>query len=210
MIDILSFAVTDFCDTFIKAMNQDAVSFKSQFILESLIKKDPGFTYNLAHDNNNKVTGIVWMTSYMRDNFERFGNYLSIDVMHSSICNSKEFCYIAPVVKNEIDKINVVCEGFVYSETNDAYIFVLESLFKMCPNRVKKNVYVIFSDEFMTNSILDSIGMSDTFIFYDHYHLKMNLEKSLLKKWNVLKPFINAMFVAKSEITLITLHKQAC
>ena len=74
----------------------------------------------------------------------------------------------------------------------------------------KKNVYAIFSDEFMTNSILDSIGMSDTFIFYDHYHLKMNLEKSLLKKWNVLKPFIDAMFVAKSEITLIALHKQAC
>ena len=143
MIDILSFAIKDFRDTFIKAMNQDAVSFKSQFILESLVKKDPGFTYNLAHDNNNKVTGIVWMTSYMRDNFERFGNYLSIDVMHSSICNSKEFCYIAPVVKNEIDNINVVCEGFVYSETNDAYIFELESLFKMCPNRVKK-MYMLY------------------------------------------------------------------
>ena len=67
----------------------------------------------------------------------------------------------------------------------------------------------MFSDEFMKNSILDSIGMSDTFIFYDHYHLKMNLGKSLLKKWNVLKSFIEAMFVTKSEITLIDLHKQA-
>ena len=67
---MLSFAITDFGDTFIKAMNQDAVSFKSQFILESLVKKDPGFTYNLAHDNNNKVTGIVWMTSYIRDNLK--------------------------------------------------------------------------------------------------------------------------------------------
>ena len=62
-------------------MNQDEISFKSQFILESLAKKDPGFT------SDNKVTGIVWMTSYMRDNFGGFGDYISIDVMHSSICN---------------------------------------------------------------------------------------------------------------------------
>ena len=80
-------------------MNQDEISFKSQFILESLAKKDPGFTFNLAHDSDNKVTGIVWMSSYMRDTFERFGDYISINIMHSSIYNAKELCYIAPVIK---------------------------------------------------------------------------------------------------------------
>ena len=100
-------------------MNQDEIIFKSQFILESLEKKDPGFTFNLAHDSDNKVSGIVWMTSYMRDNFESFGDYISIDVMHSYICNAKSFCYIAPVMINEVGKINVVCEGFVISETYD-------------------------------------------------------------------------------------------
>ena len=72
---------------------------------------DKGFTFNITHDLNNKVTGIVWMTSYMRDNFERCGNYLSIDVMRSSISNTTEFCYIAPVVLNEIGRINIVCEA---------------------------------------------------------------------------------------------------
>ena len=56
-----------------------------------MAKKDPGFTFNLAQDSDNKVTGIVWMTAHMRDNFERFGNYISIDIMHSSRCNAKEF-----------------------------------------------------------------------------------------------------------------------
>ena len=83
-------------------------------MLESLAKKYQGFTFNLAHDSNNKVTDIVWITSYMRDNFERFGNYISIDILHSSTYNAKEFCYIAPVDKNDIGKINVVCEGFVF------------------------------------------------------------------------------------------------
>ena len=74
------------------------------------MKNDPGFNLNLAHDSNNKVL----MTSYIRDNFERFGNYISIYVMHSSIYNAKEFCYISPVIKDEIGKINVFCEGFVF------------------------------------------------------------------------------------------------
>ena len=72
-------------------MNRDEVMFRSQYILERLAHIDNGFTYNITHDSNNEVTGIVWMTSYMRDNFERFGNYLSIDVMRSSVCNTKEF-----------------------------------------------------------------------------------------------------------------------
>ena len=60
-------------------MNRDDVLFKSQYILEKLVHIDKWFTFNITHDLNNKVTGIVWMKSYIRDNFERFGNYLSID-----------------------------------------------------------------------------------------------------------------------------------
>ena len=104
----------------------------------------------------------------MRDNFERFGNYLSIDVTKSSISNSAEFCYIAPVVLNKIGRINVVFEGFVITENHDAYTFILESLFQMSSKRSKENVHAIFADEFMTQNILDSIGMNKTRIFYDY------------------------------------------
>ena len=108
--DILAFVISDFSDTFIKSMNQNDTILKIQYILESLASKDPVFIFNLAHDNNNKVTGIVWITSYIRDNFERFGNYISIDIIHSSVCNTKEFCYISPVIKMKLK--SVVCEGF--------------------------------------------------------------------------------------------------
>ena len=70
-------------------MNRDEVMFKSQYILGRLAHIDNGFTYNITHNSNDEVTGIVWMTSYMRDNFERFGNYLSIDVIRSAVCNTK-------------------------------------------------------------------------------------------------------------------------
>ena len=72
----------------------------------------------------------------------------------------------------------------------------------------KNQVYAIFSDEFMTKPILDSIGMNDTFIFYDHFHLKNNLDKALLSKWIVLKPCIDLIFTANDDVVLIDLYKQ--
>ena len=118
------------------------------------------------------------MTFYMRKNLESFGNNISIDVIKSQVCNAKQFCYIAPVPLNEVGKVNVVCEGFVISETHDAYCFILNLIFTICLGRGKE-VYVIFSDKFMTNSILGSLGMNDAHICYVHLHLKLNLEKSL-------------------------------
>ena len=88
--------------------------------------------------------------------------------------------FSSPCYKKEIGKINDVCEGFViFSETHDGYTFVLDSLFNICPLRNNNQVYAIFLNEFMTKSILDSIDMYETFIFFDHYHLEINLEKLL-------------------------------
>ena len=47
-------------------MNQEAVSFQSQYVLETLLSIDKSFIYNITHELNNDVTGIVWMISYMR------------------------------------------------------------------------------------------------------------------------------------------------
>ena len=49
-----------------------------------------------------------------------------------TLTNTKDIYYISPVVKKEIRKINVVYDGFVISETNEAHTFVLGSLFQMC------------------------------------------------------------------------------
>ena len=88
----------------------------------------------------------------MRDNFERFGNYLSIDVIRPYVCNATELCYIVSVILNEIWKINIVCEGFVSTETHNVYTFILEYLFYILTSRKNINVYGIFADEFMTQN----------------------------------------------------------
>ena len=73
-----------------KLMSQENFAFKSQFILENSSSINKGFNYNITYDSDNKVTGIGWMISYLRDNFERFGKHLPIDVMRSSLCNAKD------------------------------------------------------------------------------------------------------------------------
>ena len=157
-------------------MSQYDFSFESQYSLERSASIDKRFAYNITHYSNNKVTGIVWMTSYTRDNFELYGKYLSIDEMRSSICNAKKFCNITLVVLNEFGKIYIFCEEFFITETRGAHAFILEYLFQMSTSRNKKNVYTIFADEFMNKTNLESIGMHIIQIFYDHFHLKLNLD----------------------------------
>ena len=69
-------------------------------------------------------------------------------------------------------------------------------------------VYAIRSHEFMTKSLLESIGMKDTKICYDHFHLKLNLEKSLLCKWKILHPTIKPIFRAPCDEILEILFKK--
>ena len=60
----------------------------------------------------------------------------------------------------------------------------------------------------MTKLTLDSIGMYDTFMFYDHFHLKMNLEKSLLSTLKILKPYNDIMFTTSDEDVLSSIYTQ--
>ena len=49
-------------------------------------------------------------------------------MMRASVCNTNQCCYIDPVVLNGIGNINVICEGFVITETHDVYTLILESI----------------------------------------------------------------------------------
>ena len=69
----------------------------------------------------------------------------------------------------------------------------------MSSSQTKENVYTIFSEEIMTQFILDSMNMNNTLIFYDHYHSIFNLETKLLSKWKIVKPYIHLMFRTSSE-----------
>ena len=69
----------------------------------------------------------------------------------------------------------------------------------MCLGRGKE-VYAIFSDEFMTKSVLESIRMNDTQICYD--------KKSFVCKWIILHQTIKLLFRTPFDEILAMLFKK--
>ena len=63
-----------------------------------------GFVYELARDGLGTMVGVVWQTATMRDNFERFGSYISLDMMKRGI-NSLLWPFVSVSMYNELKKI---------------------------------------------------------------------------------------------------------
>ena len=47
--------------------------------LELIQENAKGFVFELAMDEDGNVHGVVWQTTTMRNNFGRFGSYISLD-----------------------------------------------------------------------------------------------------------------------------------
>ena len=66
----------------------------------------------------------------MRDNFDRFGGYVSMDAMMRPI-NDMKWPYVSISMFNELNPVCVACEGIVCGERVEAYnamlTFVLEN-----------------------------------------------------------------------------------
>ena len=80
--------------------------------LKLLSQNAKGFVYKLAHDEKGDINGVVWQTATMRDNFERFGGYISLDTMKRAI-NKWLWPYMSVVMYNEMRMVCLGCEGIV-------------------------------------------------------------------------------------------------
>lgn len=197
--DILDDAVACIKQVYQECLNDDSSSIKMFAVLEKLSQIDKGFTYNIAFDNNNIATGVVWMTSTMRSNLLKFGSFICLDAMKRTT-NVHAWPYIGPTIVNDINHISVVCESFCVSERIDAYKFILKSLFQMAPQFDKTLVKVIFADEFLNQTTLDDVGMSQTRLIYDHYHLHLNWLKTIGPLYTMMyRPTFTQILNADSE-----------
>ena len=93
--------------------------------LELLTLKDNDFVYEILKDENDEITGCLWMTSTMRMNFELYGGYVSVDAMKRDI-NTLLWPYMATSMWNELNQVCVGCEGIMLSEREEAYKAMLD------------------------------------------------------------------------------------
>ena len=88
--------------------------------LQNLKSEDPGFDYRVSRSSDNKPTGIVWVTSAMRFNYESGGFCLFLDSMKRQQ-NDINWPYVSVVVLNNLKKIANACEALTCAERLDAY-----------------------------------------------------------------------------------------
>ena len=141
--------------------------------MEKLSTKDPGFLHHIARAADGSPTGVVWMTPEMRSAFESFGECIFLEDAMKRQQNSLHWPYIAMVVLDGDKKIFVACESISCgAEQIETYTWICDFVFTHAPQRQRKDVLMIFSDCFVTDSLLESLGIQNTCnLGWDAYHL---------------------------------------
>ena len=92
--------------------------------------------------------------------------------------------YIEPCGVDNENRVCVFCESIMLEESLDAYKYVLECLFQFDETRTKSSIKMIYSDMFINESLLRSVGLSAS-LFYDQYHLINSVWKKYLHKYMI-------------------------
>lgn len=129
-----------------------------------------GFDYELAYDTDGDLIGIVWQTATMRDNYERFGGYISLDSMKRGI-NKWLWPYMAVVMYNEMKNVCLGCEGIMIGEKEGAYNFMCKFLIEKSPGRDAEDVNVVAGDGFFGQELISQFGFTKAKFVTDWHHL---------------------------------------
>ena len=165
-----------------------------------LREKCKGFAYDVAYDTEGDLIGIVWQTATMRDNYERFGGYISLDTMKRGI-NKWLWPYMAVVMYNEMKSVCLGCEGIMIGEKEGAYDFMCKFLIECSPGRNPEDVHVVAGDGFFGQQMIVKFGFVNAKFIADWHHL---FKDGLTDHFGesgcaTIKPSLIQMIKAKSE-----------
>lgn len=141
--DIMDEAIVSIEDIFIENLNDDTCNMCLFAMLDTLRSKSSGFTYSLCHDINGKLSGVVWMTAFMRSDFEKISSNICVDAMKRKT-NISLFAYMSIVVTDDMNKVQVCCESLILREKHEVYKFILNSAFDMAPKVERYKIKCIF------------------------------------------------------------------
>ena len=116
----------------------------------------------------------------MRDNFERFGGFLSMNVMLRPI-NEMECPYMSISMYNELNSVCVACEGIVCGERVEAYKSMIDFVLDNNKKRSKYDIDVVATDGVLDqDKVTNTLGLPNAIFMADVYHL---LDSVLPKKF---------------------------
>ena len=169
--------------------------------MEALRDSNVGFDYQLLADSNGRHTGCIWQTSTMKDNFDRFGGFLSIDAMKRGI-NKLLWPYMSITMYNEINCVCVACEAITCTEREESYNAMIQFVLKNSKRRTNEMINVIAADGFINQDcVTNKFGLTNATYMCDMWHLF----DSILPKcfgvdiFTLIKSYLQSMCYSKTE-----------
>jgi hypothetical protein len=184
-----------------KTMQDDCTTWEAIAYLRHLSKEVDGFGYRVKYDLKGRPEAICWMLPHMRLNLIRYGDVLFLDSMKKGF-NKLAWPYIGPTVKDGEMKIRQVAECIGIEEKLDVYQFVLQSLASIETRWSLTQLQLIFGDQFLTETLLEKLGIEDTCTLRCDYHHVVNEVWPLQfgpSLWKELKPYLTRMLKSKTK-----------
>ena len=191
-------------DLWMEIMNDDnnvdtIVTFQEYML--NLESQNRGFAVSFLRSNQGRITGCIWQTAIMRDNFERFGGFVSMDAMKRNLTNL-DWPYMSISMYNELNSVCLACEGIVCGERVEAYRAMVEFVIQHNNKRRREDINVVAADGILNQEkVTNSLGLPNAIYMADDFHL---LDSILPKKfgidcYNLISDYIKQMIYSKTK-----------
>lgn len=160
---------------------EDSDSSNSTLIKVNQVYKttDDGYDFSIMLDGDKCIVGILWQTGAMRDAFDRYGSYMSLDAMLRKM-NTSGLPYISICVFDESGAMLVAIEGIAFIECIEAYKFMVSELLDMAGTRRKEDILVVAGDLFFNQSMVtNDFDLPNATYLPDQWHLKKAVKEYL-------------------------------
>ena len=137
----------------------------------------------------------------MKDNFDRFGGFLSIDAMKRGI-NKLLWPYMSITMFNEINCVCVACEAIICSEREESYNAMIQFVLKNSKKRTSENINVIAADGFINQDcVTNKFGLPNATYMCDTWHLFDSIlpKRFGVETFNLIKTYLQSMCYSKTE-----------
>ena len=147
----------------------------------------------------------------MRDNFERFGGYLSMDAMLMPI-NEMEWLYMSISMYNELNSVCVACEGIVCGERLEAYKAMIDFVIQNNTKRTRSDIDVVASDGILDQEkVTNNLQLPNAIFMADVYHLldSVSPKRFVVECFNLLQSNIKQMIYSNTKQGFEDKYKKA-
>jgi hypothetical protein len=152
-----------------KVMQEDGSTWEAMRYLDELKIPNPGLDYRIKLDSHGRPEAVCYILPKMRQDLLRFGDSLFLDSQKRQF-NSMNWPYIGPCVKDQDMKVRVVCESICVEESTRMYAWVVRMLNEMEPRFSLHNIRLIFGDQGITQTLLETLGIDQSCTLRGDFH----------------------------------------